>query len=574
MEDCMPGRVEEDGELGYCHMHHFKCHSERTCRTWAAGGTISTNTVSMSWLSKQILPSHFGGGANIDVFGYKTKHFDICRSAVMLFKKFLKSTDEVAQDHIVRAAKYLDKFFGLEKKVVAEGKAYDEDGELAIDLSVLFSYEVGIIAERLGKSFDRDIAFIKMHFHEIGVRMGDEYQKDPAPKEKIEKRLGLWGSTAGKTRVAKRIVEMIPDHEVYVEPFAGGAAAFYAKPKDMSKKEVLSDTNSELAFSLKFARDATEKQIEDLKKQNWTVSRGNLKKAHFMDPANDVERFYKFAYKRGASFFRVDRNITGIDPAKEGKKLSVPERIANTQERLKGVHVYNASYEKMLDKYDSKNTFFYLDPPYPRRTMEVGEREFDEESFIKRLKGIKGKFLLHYDYKDKKKFQGNGWNVKVISVYRTGGGGDATRAGKLLEVTNYAAYKKAESPENSSVSWEMPIMKVDEDERLVTGIVLEPNEIDAQNDTVSEEAIKEAAYKFVSRYNKGTQLGFMHKAFGELGISLVESWVARENSEFNSMKVKKGSWLMTVHVENDLLWKKIKNGDITGFSIGGVARVS
>ena len=49
MQKCMPGRVQEDGELGYCHMHHFKCHSERTCRTWAAGGPIRTDVISMSW---------------------------------------------------------------------------------------------------------------------------------------------------------------------------------------------------------------------------------------------------------------------------------------------------------------------------------------------------------------------------------------------------------------------------------------------------------------------------------------------------------------------------------------------
>ena len=29
-------------------------------------------------------PDHFGGGENIDIFGYQTKHFDICKSAVTL----------------------------------------------------------------------------------------------------------------------------------------------------------------------------------------------------------------------------------------------------------------------------------------------------------------------------------------------------------------------------------------------------------------------------------------------------------------------------------------------------------
>ena len=53
MEKCMPGRTSDsDGVLGYCHMHHFKCHSARTCNTWAMGGPIKTNKVSEGWQSR------------------------------------------------------------------------------------------------------------------------------------------------------------------------------------------------------------------------------------------------------------------------------------------------------------------------------------------------------------------------------------------------------------------------------------------------------------------------------------------------------------------------------------------
>ena len=52
MKDCMPGSVTEDGQLGYCWMHHFKCHSARTCYTWAAGGPISDDKTSAEWQEK------------------------------------------------------------------------------------------------------------------------------------------------------------------------------------------------------------------------------------------------------------------------------------------------------------------------------------------------------------------------------------------------------------------------------------------------------------------------------------------------------------------------------------------
>jgi len=50
MDECMPGKTsDDDGRLGYCWMHHFKCHSARSCRTWAKGGPIKDDDVSADW---------------------------------------------------------------------------------------------------------------------------------------------------------------------------------------------------------------------------------------------------------------------------------------------------------------------------------------------------------------------------------------------------------------------------------------------------------------------------------------------------------------------------------------------
>ena len=50
MKDCMPGKTSDgEGVLGYCWMHHFKCHSARTCDTWAKGGPITKNDISNDW---------------------------------------------------------------------------------------------------------------------------------------------------------------------------------------------------------------------------------------------------------------------------------------------------------------------------------------------------------------------------------------------------------------------------------------------------------------------------------------------------------------------------------------------
>lgn len=55
MKDCMPGKTSDDeGELGYCWMHHFKCHSARACTTWAKGGPIKDDKTSEEWQNKSM----------------------------------------------------------------------------------------------------------------------------------------------------------------------------------------------------------------------------------------------------------------------------------------------------------------------------------------------------------------------------------------------------------------------------------------------------------------------------------------------------------------------------------------
>jgi len=57
VDKCIPAITSEPvadefGVLGYCWMHHFKCHSARTCNTWAAGGPIKTDESSAEWFER------------------------------------------------------------------------------------------------------------------------------------------------------------------------------------------------------------------------------------------------------------------------------------------------------------------------------------------------------------------------------------------------------------------------------------------------------------------------------------------------------------------------------------------
>ena len=88
----------------------------------------------------------------------------------------------------------------------------------------------------------------------------------------------IWGSPAGKTHLAGRIVAEIPEHRVYVEPFAGGAQVLFAK--EPSAVEVVSDLAPEIAFAFKFAKGITPEQLDRLRRKKWVGDKAHFRKLY------------------------------------------------------------------------------------------------------------------------------------------------------------------------------------------------------------------------------------------------------------------------------------------------------
>jgi hypothetical protein len=132
--------------------------------------------------------------------------------------------------------------------------------------------------------------------------------------------------------------------------------------------------------------------------------------------------------------------------------------------------------------------------------------------------------------------------------------------------------KKKEINESVNKNIFVPIIKSSKQERTITGVVLQPEVVDAQGDIMDKDVIRKAAHRFLSKYNRATELGLMHKYFGDTGFELYESWVAPHDVTIKDTIVKEGSWLMTVFVGKDKIWKMVNDGKLKGFSIGGKAK--
>ena len=116
-------------------------------------------------LKEQEKPEHFGGGENINIFGYQTEHFDICKSAVILYEKLKEHED--AKELIVSSAKELDHLFEMEKQVV-NGEEVDHDPiEHSVELVNIIWFQLGRVAVMINDDFERDTNFIKLHVMEI-----------------------------------------------------------------------------------------------------------------------------------------------------------------------------------------------------------------------------------------------------------------------------------------------------------------------------------------------------------------------------------------------------------------------
>lgn len=151
---------------------------------------------------------------------------------------------------------------------------------------------------------------------------------------------------------------------------------------------------------------------------------------------------------------------------------------------------------------------------------------------------------------------------------------DKARGGIDIETKKDVVTENSSDEQNTvKKQIDVTIAKADEEQQTVTGIVLQPEVVDGQGDIMSAEVIRDSAYAFLMNFNKATKLGIQHNKFPVGKMALVESWLSPMEMAIGTKTVKQGSWVMTVKVLDKKLWEKVKKGEITGFSIGGKAKV-
>src|ERR1700756_5339137 len=104
----------------------------------------------------------------------------------------------------------------------------------------------------------------------------------------------------GKNRLAKRVIEIFPEHTTYVEAFAGGAQVFFHK--EPSKIEVLNDLDGEVVNFYRVCQSHHEELIRYMRFM--LLSREWFERLQKTPPAclTDIQRAARYLYLQKISF--------------------------------------------------------------------------------------------------------------------------------------------------------------------------------------------------------------------------------------------------------------------------------
>ena len=230
----------------------------------------------------------------------------------------------------------------------------------------------------------------------------------------------------GKSRLRKPIIDLLPPHTCYVEPFAGAAWVLFGKPP--SDVEILNDIDQELTT---FFRVVKEKPEELIASFEWElVSRAEFNRLAKLHPTQltDVQRAHRFYYLIMAGWggeLNYPRFQTSITDGGHGNRLigalkTLRERLQPIHERLRTVIIENLDWRECLDRYDRAGTVMYIDPPYPGNGANYAHnmREWEaHHELAERLRRTRCKWILSsYDIPQIREMFGKHFVISVQSA--------------------------------------------------------------------------------------------------------------------------------------------------------------
>jgi DNA adenine methylase len=206
----------------------------------------------------------------------------------------------------------------------------------------------------------------------------------------------------GKYRIRQWILDQIPDHRIYVEPF-GGAGAILLN-KQPSEIEVYGDSEYSIWNLMSTLRDFPQhftKEIKKVKydKQKYLEMREIYRSDEFINLSRMKQAVITYSVRRmsrgglcGTFCWSKRMYANGMIPAEIHSWNTMFEVLPKIGERLKNVQIIHNDWSGVMKLFDLKDTVTYLDPPYPKSTR-VFKTAYLKEMTIEQHREL-GRYLL------------------------------------------------------------------------------------------------------------------------------------------------------------------------------------
>jgi DNA adenine methylase len=203
--------------------------------------------------------------------------------------------------------------------------------------------------------------------------------------------------------MSSKIVPLLPKHTVYVEPFAGSAAIMFAKPRpDVSNVanyvEVLNDINGDVVNFFRQLRDYPDDLVRVCSLTPYSREEYCTAKQRF-ESLDALERARRLFISAMQSFGKKLDAGWGFGVATRNHAAtwsSTCARLYACAERLQSVYIEHDDVLKVIARWDSPQTLFYCDPPYPG-TQQGHYKGYTQEQFqalVSKLDSCQGSFVL------------------------------------------------------------------------------------------------------------------------------------------------------------------------------------
>lgn len=204
----------------------------------------------------------------------------------------------------------------------------------------------------------------------------------------------------GKQTIAPAVVALMPEHAIYVEPYAGSLAVLLAKPR--VKREIVNDLDCDLVTFWKVLRERPDELAYVCE---MTPHSREEHKAAFEPPEDDLERARRVWVRltqgragtlRATGWKQSLRSSSSMPRMLDGYRA----RLLPAADRLQGVSIECKPALDVIESYDRPGVVMYVDPPYLGATgRSIGySREMtataEHEALLERLARCEAHVIL------------------------------------------------------------------------------------------------------------------------------------------------------------------------------------